>query len=458
MTVTQRPGGTQISSQIGTEMRSALILAGHGSHISPNSAGLVWRQVDHLRSLGVADEVTAAFWKERPSFARVLETLTAESVTIVPLFTAHGFFTRSVIPAEMGLAGELTVRDGREIRYAAPLNEHPHLAEVVRDRVGSALRNYRLPTDQTAVAIIGHSTRRHPESRQATESQVERLSAAGVAAHAVYLEDTPPIGAIYDLTSAPNLIAIPFFLAAGSHTSIDLPRALGLEPGAAEGNVRDRRVIYTAPVGVDDNLPTVILGLAKEAGARLRPVATTVGGDPWSGFPAAGRQELMAAVTAAGELRFGGLRLRPDEVRAWADDAASEELDHPAALRERVRERPFRSLATATDLPVGWRVRIEDPEWLQPVVETVYPGAVAQWAAARNGTLRLNPLAPTARRQVGMFRPLENLPLEVEARIIAKVCAGCVEEPLWAASHQPGRLACPEPCNHWLGVALESQV
>ncbi|MEY4167179.1 MAG: hypothetical protein RIR52_1003, partial [Acidobacteriota bacterium] len=156
MTVRQTPDGTQISSQIGTEMRSALILAGHGSHISPNSAGLVWRQVDHLRSLGVADEVTAAFWKERPSFARVLETLTAESVTIVPLFTAHGFFTRSVIPAEMGLAGELTVRDGREIRYAAPLNEHPHLAEVVRDRVGSALRNYRLPTDQTAVAIIGH--------------------------------------------------------------------------------------------------------------------------------------------------------------------------------------------------------------------------------------------------------------------------------------------------------------
>ncbi|MFN7827458.1 MAG: CbiX/SirB N-terminal domain-containing protein, partial [Acidobacteriota bacterium] len=99
-------------------MGSALILAGHGSHISPNTAGLVWRHVDYLRSQGVADEVTAAFWKEKPSFARVLETVTAPAVTIVPLFTSRGFFTQLVIPAEMGLTGELTHRDGREIRYA----------------------------------------------------------------------------------------------------------------------------------------------------------------------------------------------------------------------------------------------------------------------------------------------------------------------------------------------------
>ncbi|MEY3283257.1 MAG: hypothetical protein RIR86_1270 [Acidobacteriota bacterium] len=438
-------------------MGSALILAGHGSHISPNTAGLVWRHVDYLRSQGVADEVTAAFWKEKPSFARVLETVTAPAVTIVPLFTSRGFFTQSVIPAEMGLTGELTLREGREIRYAAPLNEHPYLAAVVRARIESACRDYGLPAALTAVAIIGHSTRRNPESRLATEAQVAGLCAAGIEARAVYLEDSPAIPEIYQLTMAPNLVAVPFFLAAGSHTTIDLPRALGLEPGAVEGWVEGRRVIYTAPVGVDDDLREVILALAREAGASLR-APNAPDGDSWRGFPAAGREELLAAVRAAGVMKFGGLRLSLDEVRVWGDDEAGEVIDHPAALRRRVREAPFRSLATDTNLPRGWRVRIARPEWLHAAVETIYPGAVAHWAAARTGQLTVNSLAKTARRQVGMFRPLETIPEEEQARIVHEVCAGCVGDPLWAGESQADRLACPEPCNHWLSAALERQV
>ena len=46
----------------------ALVLAGHGSHISPHTAGIVWRYVDLLRLWGVADEITACFWKEPPAF------------------------------------------------------------------------------------------------------------------------------------------------------------------------------------------------------------------------------------------------------------------------------------------------------------------------------------------------------------------------------------------------------
>src|SRR5258708_32025973 len=116
-------------------MTTGLILAGHGSHISAQTAGLVWQQVDRLRTLGVADEITAAFWKEMPSFHRVLHTLTANDVTILPLFTPQGYFTRTVIPAEMGLNGALTTRDGRILRYARTLSEHPYLAQVVDRRL-----------------------------------------------------------------------------------------------------------------------------------------------------------------------------------------------------------------------------------------------------------------------------------------------------------------------------------
>ncbi|RMG79916.1 MAG: cobalamin biosynthesis protein CbiX, partial [Chloroflexi bacterium] len=55
----------------------ALILAGHGSHIRHQTAGIVWQYVDQLRRLGVAHEVTACFWKEQPAYYEVLDTVTA---------------------------------------------------------------------------------------------------------------------------------------------------------------------------------------------------------------------------------------------------------------------------------------------------------------------------------------------------------------------------------------------
>ena len=82
-------------------MSSALVLAGHGSQVSPQTAGSVWRQVDRLRAMGVADEVTAAFWKEPPSFAQALDALVSDDAYVVPCFTAEGYFSKQVLPAEM---------------------------------------------------------------------------------------------------------------------------------------------------------------------------------------------------------------------------------------------------------------------------------------------------------------------------------------------------------------------
>ena len=176
-------------------MSRTALLAGHGSHISPETAGIVWEQVDKLRALGIADEVTAAFWKETPSFHGVIDTLAADDITILPLFTAQGYFTQTVIPAEMGLNGRVTKRGGRVIRYAPTLSEHPYLADVVSRRLEAAMQALDSTPETTAVAVIGHSTRRNRESRLATEAQAERIRASGIAAEvqAVYLDDQPGI-------------------------------------------------------------------------------------------------------------------------------------------------------------------------------------------------------------------------------------------------------------------------
>jgi sirohydrochlorin cobaltochelatase len=286
--------------------KTALILAGHGSHISPETAGIVWQQVDQLRVLNVADEVTAAFWKETPSFHQVIDTLSADDITIVPLFTAQGYFTQTVIPAEMGLSGRLTERDGRTIRYTPTLSEHPYLAQIVRERVSTALEQSGADPSDVAVAIIGHGTRRSAESRRATQEQADQVRDLAAESFAIYLDDSPSIPDIYTLTNRPVIIAVPFFLALGSHTTIDVPAELGLPSGDSFGIVNGREVYYTLPVGVGDDLDHVILELARDSGAPLRePTSAGI----WDGFPTAGRDPLIEAVRAAGWIEFGQLTL-----------------------------------------------------------------------------------------------------------------------------------------------------
>lgn len=435
-------------------MSTAIVLAGHGSHISPHTAGLVWEHVDGLRALGLVDEVTTAFWKEAPSFHEVFNSLIASDVTIVPLFTAQGYFTQTVIPAEMGLDGPLTMRDGRTFRYARTLSEHPYLSQIVRQRVRDALQVLGAAPSETAVAIIGHSTRRNPESRRATEAQARMIRASEPVAEVVdvYLDDSPSIDAVYTLTSAPTLIAVPYFLALGSHTTQDVPGELALEPGQTSGQVRGRRVYYTSPVGVEQSMREVIIELARAAGT---PLYEARDGSAWDHFPAVGRDDLITAVNEAGQMQFGQLLLTPHEARPHGCETQLETLTSPSALRASVREQPFRPLATSTDLPGGWRVAVNGPAMLHAVVETVYPGAVADWAAHRRGRLHLETLASTAARQTGMYRALSGY--DHSADIVARVCGGCVRYPTWFFGNSPaGAIPCAEACNMWMTKALEA--
>ena len=174
---------------------TALVLAGHGSHISPNTAGLIWQYVDALREQGVADEITAAFWKEPPFFHTVLHTLTALDVTIVPIFTANGYFTQTVLPNEMALDGSSTQVEGRTIRLTPPLGTHPQIRRLVEERVQDALDHYRLDPSKVTIALIGHSTRRNPTSKAATEAHAAHLRTLYPTSQveAVYLDDDPSI-------------------------------------------------------------------------------------------------------------------------------------------------------------------------------------------------------------------------------------------------------------------------
>lgn len=436
-------------------MKTALLLSGHGSHISPHTAGIVWDLVDSLRARRVADEITAAFWKETPSFHSVLNTLTADDVTIIPLFTAQGYFTQTVIPAEMGLAGDITRRDGRIIRYAHTLSEHPNITSIVQQRVIDALRESGEPPERTAVAIIGHGTRRAPESHDAAYRQAELLREQGIAAEviAVFLDDTPNIPDVYALTSAPTIIAVPLFLAPGSHTTLDVPAELGLESGQTRGTINGRTILYTPPIGTAESLQEMVLDLALEAGATLHPPTN---GTLWDAFPAAGRDELIETVHDTGSLRYGELLLTPSEVRKAGDTRSAITLTDIPTLRRRVREQPFRPLATARGLPGGWRIDVHTPEMLHATVETIYPGAVADWAANRRQQLYPGTFAQTVARQTGKFRDLARLTAVQIDATVTSICGHCVRHPTWHHGETPAaQIPCAEPCNFWMSRAQE---
>lgn len=432
----------------------ALILAGHGSHISAETGGIVWRYVDRLRRLGVADEVTACFWKEAPAFSQVLDSVMAADIVVVPVFTAAGYFSGEVIPSEMGLRRGLNLRRNKRVTLTPTIGEHPQLETVVEARLRSMVAQHGLDPAQTAAAIIGHGTARNRQSRATAQQQAGRIRALNWLSQveAVFLDDAPAIPSIFDMTTAAHIIALPFFIAEGSHVTQDIPRALGANGGAWPQFLNGRHVYYGEPVGKDELICQLILDLARATGL---PFAADCPDGAWRGFPAAGSATLMEALETETILRFGQLLISKKRVSHIDGGSASIALTEPSALRKRVREAPFRPLPTRRDLPAGWHVELESPQDAQAVIETVYPGLIADWAAGQRGELATESLREIGTRQSGMFQNIHQLPVNVIERTIELTCGDCIRQPTWRDGWQSAEAGppCRSACNMWLASA-----
>jgi sirohydrochlorin ferrochelatase len=304
------------------------------------------------------------------------------------------------------------------------------------------------------VALIGHSTRRNPTSKAATEAHAAHLRALYPTSQveAVYLDDDPAIPTIYDSARNKTIVAVPYFLAAGSHTTQDVPTALGLQPKAREGLIGSHRVYYTPPLGVGTELVEAIKDLAHAAG--MPAPATPASSSPWGSFPRKGGDLLWDVVEQFGELRFGQLYLIPDEVVIYTvgDLDTTSLLSKPSQIRRVSRELPFRPLSYP--IPGGWVAKAGSAERLHAIVETVYPGAVADWASAYRGTFTTESLEDTLARQTGQYRALRSItPLQQKA-VCDDVCRGCPRAPTWANVVSSKTIPCREACNVWLSAAL----
>ncbi len=251
--------------------QSALVIVGHGSTRNPDSSAPTHSHADAIRARGVFGEVAACFWKEEPSMREVLRMVESDDVYVVPDFISEGYFTRTVIPRELEIAGPVTHRDSRTIKYCDPVGSHPRMTEVLLQRARETAPG--IPEAETSLLIVGHGTALNDNSAVAAKDQVKRIAAMNLYGEvlAAYMEE-PPLVAEWDtLARRPHVLVLPFFIADGLHSYIDIPVLLGIEeegqPAASQREVfrrnpyaiRGRQLYYASAIGTEPMLADVIL-------------------------------------------------------------------------------------------------------------------------------------------------------------------------------------------------------
>lgn len=251
--------------------QSALIIVGHGSTVNPDSSAPSLVHARSIRERGVFAEVAVCFWKEEPTFREVLRMVDSDEVYVVPNFISEGYFTQTVIPRELELAGKTTRVGSRLIHYCEPAGNHEAMTELLIRQARSVAPG--IPSKETSLFIVGHGTGLNENSAVAAKLQVEKIRRLGEYAevHSAYMEEPPLISDWDKIASQANVVVVPFFISDGLHSYQDIPVLLGIAedvgPAASQSQVfrnnpyhlRGRQLFYSGAIGTDPGFADVIL-------------------------------------------------------------------------------------------------------------------------------------------------------------------------------------------------------
>ncbi len=115
----------------------------------------------------------------------------------------------------------------------------------------------------------------------------------------------------------------------------------------------------------------------------------------------------------------------------------------------------FRPLKSAPNLRRGWHARASDVAALGTALDRLYPGALADWFAARATEPPVTNYREFTARQTGMYR-ITTFPDDARAAQIARACCDrrfCLKRRLWSvpslamdAESDKSLIPCLEPC------------
>ena len=249
--------------------RNGLLIVGHGSTVNPDSSTPTRTHAREIERRQIFAEVGCAFWKEEPSLrdAQFLFEEGIDQVFVVPNFISEGYFTQTVIPRELELeGGVLTKRaSGQFWIYCEPVGNNPVVTELLLARAHEIAPDVE-PTE-TALLIVAHGTELNDNSAIAAKREAERIRARGKFATVAnaYMEEPPLIAHWDQLTNAPNVIVVPFFIAEGLHSYEDIPKLLGIQCDGTNvfsnnpHRLRGRSLYYANAIGIEPRIADVII-------------------------------------------------------------------------------------------------------------------------------------------------------------------------------------------------------
>lgn len=246
---------------------AALLVVGHGSTVNPDSSAPTRKHTAEIQNRNIFADVRCAFWKEEPSLrdARFFfEDEAIREVFIVPNFISEGYFTQTIIPRELELSGPQTTRaHDRTWNYCEPVGNNPIVTELLLARAHQVAPGVE-PTE-TALLIVAHGTELNDNSAVAAKREAERIRARCEFASVgnAYMEE-PPLIADWDrLTTAPNVVVVPFFISDGLHSYEDIPKLLGIDGvdlfNKNPHQLRGRSVYYGKAIGTDPGFADIIV-------------------------------------------------------------------------------------------------------------------------------------------------------------------------------------------------------
>lgn len=246
--------------------RTALVLAAHGSRHEPAVNAQIHAYADAIVARALFDEVAVAFHQDDPSFSTILDQLTSADVTVVPVMTSVGYYSDTVLPREIARNRRYA---GVALRQTAPLGTHASLVDIMADRVRRLCERFDLASYRTSLAVIGHGTSRHTQSRNTTRDLAAWLRRMRIADEvaAAFLDDDPPVDSLLERMRHASIVVAPFLIGVGPHAVGDIPRRVGLAVSENatppfSGRVGDRLIVCDAPIGADPRIVDLIVELA----------------------------------------------------------------------------------------------------------------------------------------------------------------------------------------------------
>ena len=115
----------------------------------------------------------------------------------------------------------------------------------------------------------------------------------------------------------------------------------------------------------------------------------------------------------------------------------------------------FRPLKSAPNLRTGWRTSMGSKAELEAALSHLYPGAIADWCAARQPSPPVTPFREFTERQTGMYRITAMLDDGQAAQVTSACCDRrfCLKRRLWTVGalksdevEEKSIIPCLEPC------------